>query len=237
MILFLADTILSEIYEYLPSWDLLVHQRTSKKYQEALLGIIQARYRDASNQILIDTDNHMKRGELYSHHNETIRRILQDGINFQTAMPRPSPLQKLVIHYYIMKYGPRHGLAFEPNKYNQWITEIMEKLGWPAANWNMSRCRNLSLTFLNCTYFNEDISDWDVSNVNYMVCMFAFCEHFNQDLSSWETGNCERFSGMFLGASQFTAQYFKMCLVLTTLTTCLRTVNSSIKIYPIGTQD
>ena len=71
------------------------------------------------------------------------------------------------------------------------------------SKWDVSKVKNMSFMFYDCTSFNSDISNWDVSNVNNMVGMFEECEFFNQDISKWNVSNVTDMHSMFYNCETF----------------------------------
>ena len=201
MILSLSDSILNEIYGFVRGYDHFIHQATSPDYKDMLLRIIKLRYSDLSNKILFHIDNREKIEDTFHAIQDTTTSIYSNGISYENYFRYLPLFNEMVCWYHKIKYGWINGDTVDANKADCYIHFIMRALGWPAANWNVSRSEDLSLTFIKCTHFNEDISGWDVSNVRKMNFTFAFCEHFNQDLSSWDASNAHQFSGMFWGAS------------------------------------
>ena len=154
MILFLSDSILNEIYKFVRGYDHFIHQATSSSYKDMLLRIIKLRYSDRSNKILFDQDNREKNNDLWLVINETMASIYSNGISYENYFRYHPLFNEMVCWYHKIKYGWINGDTVDANKADCYIHFIMRALGWPAANWNVSRSEDLSLTFIKCTHFN-----------------------------------------------------------------------------------
>jgi len=64
-------------------------------------------------------------------------------------------------------------------------------------NWDVSRVRNMQVSFISRLTFNGNISGWDTSRVTTMRAMFFFASAFNQDIGSWDTSQVTNMGNMF----------------------------------------
>jgi surface protein len=57
----------------------------------------------------------------------------------------------------------------------------------PVSNWNTSSVTNMQSMMQDCPAFNQPVSNWNTSSVTNMRGVFNLCSAFNQSVSHWDT--------------------------------------------------
>ena len=71
------------------------------------------------------------------------------------------------------------------------------------SGWNVTNVTDMTATFYNNQYFNNDLRLWNVENVTKMQYMFYGDVSFNRDLSRWDVGKVTKMQHMFRNATLF----------------------------------
>lgn len=67
--------------------------------------------------------------------------------------------------------------------------------------------KSLSMAFIGCRSFNQDISHWDTSEIVDMSEMFNSATSFNQDLSGWDVSKVTSWSGFDTNTPAWLPEY------------------------------
>ena len=206
--------LLLKICSYLPITAVLTHKIVSKGLKGIMEEFIKSLFSDEKNRLLMGRDNKFKSTLKYQCSLEKVRKRAYLGFaegrereSAYLSWHKASPLTEYGKEYYRLSSGDCYAY-YSIEEIEDKVRDVMECLGWPARNWDVSRSNDLSFLFVNCESFNEDISSWDVSNVKSMAYMFILCRSFNQNLSAWNTAKLESTEGMFLGAEIFDGEMF-----------------------------
>ena len=199
------EELILKICSYLPITAVLTNKIVSKGLKKIMEKFIRSLFSDKKNRWLIRRDNKYKITHDYRCAFEKVSEAEdREKVRAFFLWHQRSPLGMLVREYICLtKYD-----GYTEEDIEEKVREVMECLGWPIGNWDVSRSNDLSFLFADSNEFNEDISSWDVSNVKSMAYMFIRCTTFNQNLSAWNTAKLESMEGMFFGAEIFNGEMF-----------------------------
>jgi surface protein len=79
----------------------------------------------------------------------------------------------------------------------------MEFFNQNINNWNISKVINMHEIFSNAESFNQPLDKWDTTNIINMSGVFYYCKFFNQNINNWNTSNVADMSNLFSYALSF----------------------------------
>ncbi len=86
--------------------------------------------------------------------------------------------------------------------------DFFSKNNFYVDEWNVSRVKDFTACFYNCSKFNSDVSKWDTSNGVEMRSMFLNCISFNNYVNNFDVSNAKTLFSFFNYCKNFNQEVY-----------------------------